>query len=169
MRSVSEQVILFALMVTLGIVLGIFFDFYRALRAIVEPGKAFTIVGDILFWIIATALVFSVLMWQTWGEMRGYVLIGLLLGFIIHWYYFSGIFLNFFKSFIMLMVWIFNIIKKITIWPIVMTKKIALPPIIYFIALSRAGTKKIKSKKEQSKVYILDKIKRLFTRPPKQD
>lgn len=169
MRSVSEQLILFALMVTLGIVLGIFFDFYRAIRAIAEPGKTFTIIGDIFFWLIATVLVFTVLMWQTWGEMRGYVLIGLLLGFIIHWFYFSGFFLKLFKSLIMLMVWIFNIIKKIMIWPLAMVEKFVFPPFIYFIALSRAGTKKIKNKKDQSQLYILDKLKKLFTRPPKQE
>lgn len=169
MRSVSEQLILFALMVTMGIVLGIFFDFYRALRVIAEPGKAFTIIGDILFWIVATVLVFTVLMWQTWGEMRAYVLLGLLLGFVIHWYYFSAIFLKFFQSFIMMLVWIFNIVRKVVMWPLSMSEKFILPPIMYFIALGRVGTKKIKNEKERSKQYILAKVIKLFKRPTKKE
>lgn len=165
MRPVSEQVALFALMVTMGIVLGVIFDFYRALRGIAEPGKLLTIMGDIIFWLIATALVFSVLMWRTWGEMRAYVLIGLILGFLIHWFYFSPIVIKLFRSFILFLVWIYNIVWRIVSWPFVMSKNIILPVILYGVALGRAGNRKIKTCGNKYVAFL----KKIFKKIPKDE
>ena len=180
MRPVSEQLTLFALMVTMGIILGIIFDFYRAIRGIAEPGKFFTIVGDIIFWVIATVIVFSALMWKTWGEMRAYVFIGLIIGFIVHWYYISPLVLKLFKSFILFVIWMVKIIWRIVSWPFITAKALLIPPILYGIALGRAGKKYVGKQKNKYQSYVKTqnkkcsnfvkaKIKKIFTRPPKNE
>lgn len=180
MRPVSEQVTLFALMVTMGMILGIIFDFYRALRGIAEPGKIITIIGDIAFWLIATALVFAVLMWKTWGEMRAYVLIGLLVGFIIHWYYFSPFIIKFFRSVIFFIIWIAKVVWRIISWPFITAKSMLTIPILYAIGLSKAGKKYVHNKRDKYRNYVskkknkcrnfvINKLKSIFKRPPEND
>lgn len=63
-----------------GIILGIIFDFYRVLRGIWRPHIWITSVTDLVYWLVATVLVFITLIVGNWGEIRLYIFIGLLLG-----------------------------------------------------------------------------------------
>lgn len=84
MDAISTQ--LFAISITLlsGALLGLFFDLYRVLRALWRPGPLWTRVGDLLFWLFALCLLFSLLLLGNWGEMRLYVIVGWSLGFLLY-------------------------------------------------------------------------------------
>ncbi|MGE5506977.1 MAG: spore cortex biosynthesis protein YabQ [Chitinophagales bacterium] len=74
------QIRVLALVVGLGALLGLLFDVYRVLRGRLRPGRKATLLGDLLFWAVATVLTFGALLAGNWGEIRLYVWLGCLLG-----------------------------------------------------------------------------------------
>lgn len=68
------------LTIAAGMLLGLIFDFYRVVRGLVRPRRWLTSVGDLLYWLVATAVVFVALLLGNWGELRLYVFLGLLAG-----------------------------------------------------------------------------------------
>lgn len=69
-----------------GIVLGIIFDTYRVVSRPFKLSRLTFSLFDLLYWIIATVVVFIVLLVSNDGELRFFIFIGLLLG---TWFYFS--------------------------------------------------------------------------------
>ncbi|MBP2645140.1 MAG: yabQ [Firmicutes bacterium] len=70
----------FILTMVTGMLLGIVFDFYRVVRGILRPRWFATAVTDLVYWLLATVLVFLALLAGNGGEFRFYVLLGLLGG-----------------------------------------------------------------------------------------
>lgn len=91
---------------TLGGILSLFYDIFRALRKV----KNFTYINiflqDIFCFLIFAFTTFIYLLSVTNGEIRGYVLIGIALGFIMMYYTVS-------KYFLVILIWLFNALKKI--------------------------------------------------------
>ena len=89
MQSIYDQ--LFAFIVTMGIgfLAGIIFDVYRVFRGLWRPRKLGTFFGDILFWLVMTVLVFALLLFGNWGEMRIYVFLGVAFGAYLYVHYLS--------------------------------------------------------------------------------
>lgn len=94
--SVSLQIELLCWFFLLGIIVGLSFDLYRILRGLMNPGKIATILGDIIFWILVTIIVFGGLIVKNWGSVRGYVFLGILIGFGVYKKIFSSIFVFWF-------------------------------------------------------------------------
>lgn len=94
-----------------GIAIGIFFDIFRILRKSFKTPDIITYIEDILFWIISGIFFLFVLFKFNNGQIRNYVIIGLLLGIIIYTFTIS-------KYFIKVSVNIINVIKKILFYPI---------------------------------------------------
>ena len=68
-----------------GIILGIIFDFYRVFRGICRPHIWITSITDLIYWLLATILVFMALLVGNSGEVRLYIFIGLLLGVALYY------------------------------------------------------------------------------------
>ncbi|MDN5344258.1 MAG: hypothetical protein PWQ18_369 [Clostridia bacterium] len=64
--------------------LGFIFDCYRVGRYLGRPGVVATYIGDISFWVLFTALAFTLLMLINWGEVRVYVFLALALGVTLY-------------------------------------------------------------------------------------
>ncbi len=67
-----------------GLIAGFFYDIYRTFRYFSKPSKWVTYIGDLLFWLVLSILFFYVLVRLNWGEMRGYIILGFLLGIFIY-------------------------------------------------------------------------------------
>ena len=80
MLTLSQQVYLLLVTLVCGFILGFFFDIYRIIRWVVKPNKMSTFIGDLIYWLLMTALVFKVLLLTSYGEVRLYVFISLALG-----------------------------------------------------------------------------------------
>lgn len=80
MQSLSSQFFAFGVTVLMGITVGTLFDFYRVTKGVVCQRKVFAYLGDLLFWVISTLVVFFLLLIGNWGEVRFYVVIGVLAG-----------------------------------------------------------------------------------------
>lgn len=94
-----------------GIAIGIFFDIFRILRKSFKTPDIITYIEDIIFWIFTGAFFLFVLFKFNNGEIRSYVVIGLLLGIMIYMLTIS-------KYFIKANVAIIKLIKKVIIYPI---------------------------------------------------
>lgn len=81
--SVSNQIITFALSVCLGALSCLIYDILRAMRKTGFDSFVAVFITDILFWLFLAFVTFIFLISRTNGEIRGYVLIGELIGFII--------------------------------------------------------------------------------------
>lgn len=67
-----------------GIIGGLVYDIYRAIRYNYKLSKFITYIQDLLFWLAMTYIFFSILIKINWGEIRGYIILGFLIGIIIY-------------------------------------------------------------------------------------
>lgn len=89
MDMLINQAGAFASTIIIGMSAGLLYDYYRAVRAAFKLKKTGTFVGDVLYWLVTTAMVFGMLLWGTWGELRLYVFIGIGLGALLYFYLLS--------------------------------------------------------------------------------
>lgn len=115
------QVYAFTATVVIGAVAGFCFDYYRVLREIYRPKKVGTYLGDSIFWLITTILVFGMLLMGNWGEMRLYVLIGLSWGVLVYFYFLSAALRRLIrlKFFLFYKIWYLIIQTGLFIWLVV--------------------------------------------------
>jgi len=85
----SSQLATFIITVLTGMVLGGVFDFYRIMRGVFRPRWVLTSVADLLYWLLATVIVFGALLLGNWGELRLYVFLGLFAGIVSYYRFLS--------------------------------------------------------------------------------
>lgn len=103
--SISEQTNIFLVAVLTGIVIGIFYDVLRIIRKIIPHPYFLVQLEDLLYWIIISGFMFLVLFTKNYGEIRGFVLLGALLGNMIYFFTISIMIMKFSD-------WIISWIKK---------------------------------------------------------
>lgn len=72
-----------------GILIGIIWDFYRILRHFTKLGKKGIAIGDITFWILCAIIGFRIILYISWGNLRGFIFLGFFLGGAFYFYAFS--------------------------------------------------------------------------------
>lgn len=103
-----------------GIIIGVFFDIFRILRRSFKTPDIVTYIEDVLFWIL-TGIFFIIILFKfNNGEIRSYVLLGLISGIVMYMLIIS-------KYFIKISVNIIKIIKKILSYPIKIICKLIKP------------------------------------------
>lgn len=109
---VAEQVYIFLSSVLIGALMGIVFDFFRALRRKGNTKNIVVYIQDIIFWLIVAIIIITSSFILNNGDLRGYMIIGYLLGAILYMLilsnYIKGLFIiimNFFGK-------IFSVILK---------------------------------------------------------
>lgn len=113
--ELTGQVLTFAITIMTGILLGVLFDCYRVLRGNCNPKVLMTWFTDLLYWLVATAVVFIALVFSNWGELRFYVFIGILSGLGLYYNWLSLYVIRLFSNAIKLLVAGFSLVKKIFI------------------------------------------------------
>lgn len=76
----SRELYIFLFSINQGIILGLLYDMYRAIRKIFKPKKVLGILEDLFLWIIITFVVFIFLLRHLNGVFRGFVFIGFIIG-----------------------------------------------------------------------------------------
>lgn len=84
-----DQFYYFALTIVIGMVAGFCYDLYKVTRGTLKLRRIGTALGDVLFWLVLTGVVFALLLLGNWGEVRVYVMLGLALGAVIYLNIFS--------------------------------------------------------------------------------
>ncbi len=77
------SVFLFACL--LGGVLSVFYGFFKILRIAIKFNAVVIAVQDFVFWFLSGLAVFMFALWQNDGIVRGYVLIGVLIGALLYY------------------------------------------------------------------------------------
>ncbi len=85
--SQSEQALIFIAALGVGFILGVLYDFFRALRLSITKSKAAVIVFDLLYFFVVALLSYIFILASNKGEVRSYIIIGELIGAVF--YYFS--------------------------------------------------------------------------------
>lgn len=75
-----EQGKLFLAMAGTGILIGILYDVFRLLRIMFGMGRFFTALMDLAFWLCATVIAGASILFFAGGELRGFLLLGMLTG-----------------------------------------------------------------------------------------
>lgn len=84
--SSRSQVFLLFIFLISGLAIGLLFDFFRSTRRVVKTNDFFTGVEDVLFWIISGTIVIFCITCFTDGEIRSYMLVGLLTGVLFYFF-----------------------------------------------------------------------------------
>ncbi|NLB73447.1 MAG: spore cortex biosynthesis protein YabQ [Firmicutes bacterium] len=82
--TVESQLVGLAVTMVAGVIAGALFDLYRVARWAMRPGKVFTAISDVVFWLFAATMVFRFLLAYSWGEVRFYMLVGFAAGFAVY-------------------------------------------------------------------------------------
>lgn len=81
---VAEQVYIFLGTIIVGTIMGIIFDFFRALRRNGNTRNIIVYLQDIVFWLIVAVVIITSSFILNNGELRGYMLIGYILGAFLY-------------------------------------------------------------------------------------
>ncbi|HHT74042.1 MAG TPA: hypothetical protein GX008_10060 [Firmicutes bacterium] len=84
MESLSAQLYAFGIILLAGLTIGLVVDVYRVIRGILRPGLVSTAILDLMFWALLTPILVIYLLLANWGQLRGYVILGLILGFAFY-------------------------------------------------------------------------------------
>lgn len=118
----NQQLITFAVTLATGAIVGLLFDCYRVTYNLVRPRRAVTYITDLLFWVIATALTFAVLLITNWAELRAYVFIGLFGGAVLYFKLLSkltqALILQVFRAIHFTITWIKRLLQLLVFKPI---------------------------------------------------
>lgn len=143
MQSLASQFYAFIVTMLMGLTIGLLFDFYKVTKGIVRPGKIFGYIADVSFWVISTLTVFLLLLIGNWGEIRLYVVIGVLIGAAVYFKLISsgvlrvldGIF-YYLKRIVKCCIRIIGLIWTAITYPFILAKNIVIVPIGYLSAAS---------------------------------
>ena len=106
----AEQVYIFLSSVLIGAIMGVVFDFFRALRRNGNTKNIIVYIQDIVFWLIIAVIIITSSFILNNGDLRGYMLIGYVLGALLYMLILS----NYIKGmFIIIMNFITKIFKAI--------------------------------------------------------
>ena len=107
----NNQAYIFIVFTIVGVIIGVIFDIFRISRKTFKTNDLVTHIEDILFWIITGFIIIYSMYVFCDGELRFFMIIGILIGTIMY-------LLTLSKYVIKISVAIINIIKKIIIVPI---------------------------------------------------
>ena len=85
--SQNEQMLIFLASLGMGFLLGVVYDFFRAIRLSLTRGKIAVVIFDLLYFFVVALGSYLFILATNKGEVRSYIIIGELLGAVF--YYFS--------------------------------------------------------------------------------
>ena len=103
---INNQFYIFLIYIASGMIIGIFFDIFRVLRKSIKTSNLITYIEDTIFWIIVGFFLIWEIFTISYGELRSYIFIGLIIGLVIYMISVS-------KYFIKINVKIITYVKKI--------------------------------------------------------
>ncbi|WP_066500760.1 spore cortex biosynthesis protein YabQ [Abyssisolibacter fermentans] len=80
----KDQILIFLTTIYGGLIIGFIYDLYRVFRYFIKPKRLATLIEDLLFWILISIISIGILFYSNWGQLRGYVLLGFILGVLIY-------------------------------------------------------------------------------------
>jgi spore cortex biosynthesis protein YabQ len=110
--SLQVQFLTIGVMMASGLAMGILFDLYRVLAGQLRLPRLFVPVIDLLYWTVATFMVFRNLLYSNDGELRFFVFIGLVAGITFHFFFTSAVTVIIIRQFIRFSVRTYSFLVK---------------------------------------------------------
>lgn len=82
--ELKDETISFFMFILLGILVGIIFDFFRAIRKVKKYKEKYIYLQDIIFFLVVGIVLASVLIYKLEEELRLYLFLSLFLGVVIY-------------------------------------------------------------------------------------
>ncbi|WP_052446666.1 spore cortex biosynthesis protein YabQ [Candidatus Soleaferrea massiliensis] len=117
--QVSAQTLLFLQSCLLGAVLGVIYDVFRILRISFKNGSILIFLEDALFFIICAVLTFCFMLMSNDGQIRFFILLGEVIGFILYYFTIGALVMKISKLIINFIRRLFLLLYKIFIRPFV--------------------------------------------------
>lgn len=87
--TLYTQWVTMSVMFTSGCMLGILLDLVHVFRDRFQFRKWLQPIIDLVYWLLSAILVFGLLWWSNWGELRFYIFVAICLGFFVYFKYLS--------------------------------------------------------------------------------
>lgn len=136
--SLDTQWLTIAIMLLSGAGMGVLFDSYRVVADHFKFPKWSISTLDMLYWLTSAVIVFRLLYLSNYGEVRGYVYLGLVLGIIIYAFLLSNIYSKIVVLIISIIQHIVRVIMKVFAILIISPLKMLYKFVIFCIKI---GTK----------------------------
>lgn len=124
MTPVFLQIKYFLDTLAIGLVIGLFFDLYRAIRLQIRPRIWTNDLLDLIVSLILTSISFLLLLFSNWGEVRFYVFLGFGLGLLVYFKYCSKYLLAFWRAWLAFLGKSFRLFITISLLPLRLLKTI---------------------------------------------
>ena len=145
--NLPNESTIFLIFIVVGIIISMIFDLFRAIRKVYRTGTLATDVQDIIFWMISgLIMIYSVFVFN-YGQIRGYVLLGIGLGSFVYFLTISKFFVIIFTKLINFVAFL---IGTILLKPIKIVVKLVRKPFTFICINLQNSRKKF--------VQILSKI-----------
>lgn len=146
--DIASQTEVFLMACLLGALLAAFYDIFRIMRLAFTTPNWVIFIEDIMFCIIVTVASFWYLMSQNMGQIRGFVIVGEVLGGIIYYFTLGTIVINFAQIIIEFCKKVIAAINRYIIMPLWKILRLILMvlwfPIAIILKIIRKITRRIK-------------------------
>ncbi|MBF7082696.1 spore cortex biosynthesis protein YabQ [Desulfallas sp. Bu1-1] len=113
---VTSQFMVFLYTILTGALAGLVYDIYAGFGYVFRLRKAGILVGDLIFWLVMTPLVYALLLHYNQGEVRFFVLLGLGGGAALYFYLFRDRVRVLVIRIIQLVIRFLRFIARVIIW-----------------------------------------------------
>lgn len=124
--SQNEQVLIFIASLGVGFILGVLYDFLRALRLSFTKGKIAVIIFDLLYFFMVAFWSYIFILAANKGEVRSYIIIGELLGAIFYYFSLGIALMKLTDKLVALLKRVYSLIFKIISYPFRLAKTVFL-------------------------------------------
>ncbi|MFC7443351.1 spore cortex biosynthesis protein YabQ [Laceyella putida] len=116
--TLATQWTTMSLMLGSGILIGVILDFYRVITQRFRLKRWIVSLIDLLYWMVSSVLVFGLLLWSNWGELRFYLFIAICLGFLLYFKWCSRLIIRWIRLLFQLVEWLIHFLGQ-TIYTLV--------------------------------------------------
>lgn len=153
----ADQLYKLFLAFIVGVSVAMLYDVLRARRRTFKGLKVLVAVEDILYWLAVTVAIVFTILYANGGELRGFIIAGILCGVLFYVILLSKHILNILVKVMWLIKTIVIWVYKIISWPLITIGKIIYAPLKFiYKLLSKCGKKVFGSSKK-----LCDKMKKI--------
>lgn len=115
--TIGLEVQFFLVSILSGVILLIVYDIIRISRRIIKHFKVLVAIEDILFWVASSIFIFIMMYKQNNGDIRGFSIMGMLIGMLVYNHILSKLVVNAFTTIINKIIWVIKKIISIIFFP----------------------------------------------------
>ncbi|ROR25670.1 spore cortex biosynthesis protein YabQ [Mobilisporobacter senegalensis] len=115
--SIVLEVQFFLVSILSGAILLVVYDIIRIFRRIIRHSKFLVAIEDILFWVVSSVFIFIMMYRQNNGNIRGFSILGMVIGMLIYNQLLSSIVVNVSATIINKIIWVIKKIIMLILFP----------------------------------------------------